>query len=243
MLDITFHSADERLAHQMQEDLGKASFRLEHSLLLVLLTPQALVDSALQDGVQSALKKGVRLAPVIVQALEGALPEPYTHLPVYDLSKSAYSAKALLAFVNRVDLGEARLARSRNLLIFISISVLVMFAIALWGVGSGLVRFPSQEYATEDAFEFGRIQTLTFPTLDPLMPRTTEDALNFPATVDAAPTRNRPYLRETATALPLGMTQTLAYFATSADMTLTAQASASATPAADEVTPTSTATP
>lgn len=230
MLDISFHSADERLAQQLQSELGKASFRLEHPMMLVLLTPSALADSALQRTVEQAHKKGVRIAPLLVKPITGALPAPYAGLPIFDMSQGEYQLKRLLAFINRVDLGEARLARSRRLFAFIALSAVLMFGVSLWGVGSGLVRFPSQEYATEDALEFTRIQTLTFPTLDPLMPRTTEDALNFPATVEAASTRNRPFLRETATALPVGMTQTLAFIATSADLTQTARALPTETP-------------
>jgi len=232
MLNIAFHPADQALAEKLRADLGQTHVRLEKPMLIVLLSPAALADEDVSRSVQQAQSEGARIALLLTQPL-GNLPAPYASLPSFSAPEGQYTLKALLAYLNRVDLGSARLARSRTLLLLMLVAVAVMFGLALWGVGSGQVRFPSEEYATDDAIAFRQIQTLTFPTLDPLMPRSTEDAVAFPATVEAASTRNRPYLIETATALPQGRAATQEAIASSAPMTMQAQtqaAQASPTP-------------
>jgi hypothetical protein len=232
MLNIAFHPTDQALAEKLRADLGQTYIRLEKPMLIVLLSPAALADAEVSRSAQQALAEGSRVAVILPQAL-ASLPAPYDGLPTFSAPNGQYAMKALLAYLNRVDLGQARLARSRALLLSMLAAVAVMFVLALWGVGSGQVRFPSSEYATDDALAFGQIQTLTFPTLDPLMPRSTEDALAFPATVQAAPTRNRPFLAETATALPRNLAATQEAIASSAPMTMQAQtqaAQASPTP-------------
>jgi hypothetical protein len=92
------------------------------------------------------------------------------------------------------------------------------------GLMGGYIGMPVDEFSTEAAIQEAMIETLTFPTLDPLMPRTTQDAENFPLTVEAANTRNAPLLMMTATALPGHLQATQAAIATAADMTSTARA-------------------
>lgn len=225
MLNIAFHPTDQALAEKLQADLSRTYIRLEKPMLIVLLSQAALDSVEVSRSAQQALAEGSRVAIILTQALAN-LPSPYTGLPTFSAPDGRYEMKPLLAYLNRVDLGEARIARSRALLLLMLVAVAVMFVLALWGVGSGQVRFPSSEYATDDAIAFSQIQTLTFPTLDPLMPRSTEDALAFPATVQAASTRNRPYLAETATALPRNLAATQEAIATSAPMTMQAQTQA-----------------
>ncbi|MCS6835459.1 MAG: hypothetical protein NZ750_05510 [Anaerolineae bacterium] len=225
MLNIAFHPTDQALAEKLQADLSKTYIRLEKPMLIVLLSQAALADAEVSRSVQQAQAEGARIAVILPQALT-SLPAPYAGLPVFSATDGRYEMKGLMAYLNRVDLGETRIARSRALLLLMLVSVAVMFVLALWGVGSGQVRFPSSEYATDDAIAFSQIQTLTFPTLDPLMPRSTEDALAFPATVQAAPTRNRPYLAGTATALPRNLAATQEAIATNALMTMQVQTQA-----------------
>jgi len=64
-------------------------------------------------------------------------------------------------------------------------------------LGGGVIAFPTQEYATIDVEVTLTIQAY----IDELLPRSTQDAVNFPSTLEAAPTRLEPLLREAATAV------------------------------------------
>ena len=66
---------------------------------------------------------------------------------------------------------------------------------------AALVAFPVAEYNEEATFQAQWIDGLIRETLEAVQPRSTEDALNFAATHEAAPTRLFYYIRETATAL------------------------------------------
>jgi hypothetical protein len=118
--------------------------------------------------------------------------------------------------------------RRRNTLIGTILLVLVMlsFTASVIGLATGYIGVPLDEFSTEAAIQNGMIETLIFPTLDPLMPRTTQDAENFPLTVAAANTRNAPLLMMTATALPRNQQATQAAFMTIEAATSTARAEA-----------------
>ena len=96
---------------------------------------------------------------------------------------------------------DIRRANRRALIVIASIAAL-MFGIAVVAMVNGFVAFPVAEYNEEATFQSLWIDGLIRETLEQVQPRTTEDALNFPATHEAAPTRLYLYIRETATALP-----------------------------------------
>ena len=77
-----------------------------------------------------------------------------------------------------------------------------MFLVGIWGITSGQVVFPVDEYNEEATLQQQWIQGLVGETLEYVMPKTTEDAINFQSTLDVAPTRLYLYIRETATAIP-----------------------------------------
>lgn len=224
MLNIAFAPPDQELANRIRDDLMRSKLRLEHRVLIWLASPESLADEGVMRTVKQAEKDGVRLAIIKVRPVD--VPEGLGEFPPLDMTQK-YSLDRIVAFVNRVDLGAARIRRSQRLLFFISAGVVIMFAAAIWGIISGNVRFPIEEYATEFAEELNQISTFVAPTLEFIMPRTTDDALNFAATVPAIPTRVRIFAIETATALPLSFSSTqqaieTAAAATSAAMTLAA---------------------
>ena len=96
---------------------------------------------------------------------------------------------------------EVRQANRRALLVIGAIAAL-MFGLAIMGILSGLVAFPVTEYNEEATFQSLWIDGLIGETLEYVQPRSTDDALNFAATLEAAPTRLYYYVRGTATALP-----------------------------------------
>jgi hypothetical protein len=229
MLQITYASADAAVAQRIRDELMASALKLERPMLVLLASPESLADETIMTQVQQARQQGHRIAVVTVRPVQ--VPADMGEFPPLDYT--AGQPHRLVRYLNRVDLGTARIRRSRWLLLAVSAGALAMFFVAIWGIITGQVAFPQDEYATEYAFELGQIGTFAAPTLDYLMPRTTDDALNFPATAERAPTRVRIFAIETATALPqsLAATQqaigTIAV-ATSAQLTLEA---AVATPA------------
>lgn len=231
MLNIAYAPIDQALAERISSDIMRSKLRLENRVLILLAAPESLADEAVMRTVKQAEKDGVRLAVIKVRPV--TLPERLGELPPLDMTQ-AYNLNRIVAFVNRVDLGAARIRRSQRLLFFVGAGAIIMFAASIWGITSGNVRFPIEEYATEFAEELSQIATFAAPTLEFVMPRTTDDALNFAATVPAIPTRVRVFAVETATALPLSFSSTqqaieTAAVATSAAMTLAAP-TATATP-------------
>lgn len=226
MLSICYIPQDAALAEQVQSDLSRNGFHPDHSILIVLVRPDTLTDKGVQKALKDAQKAEQRIAPILLEA--SLLSETLQKNPALDLSKG-YDYKKLEAFLKRVDLGENVRKANQLVLVWLTGLVLLVFGISIWSLATGVVAPPSDEYATEDAIRYGQIQTLTFPTLDGLMPRTTEDALSFPTTVEAANTRIVPFLMGTATTLPYHAQASQAALATAIDATSTARAEASAT--------------
>ena len=90
---------------------------------------------------------------------------------------------------------------NRRALAGIALLAALVFGLAIATMSSGLIAFPVAEYNEEATFQAEWIDGLIRATLEAAQPRTTEDARNFAATHDAAPTRLFYYIRETATAL------------------------------------------
>ena len=230
MLNIAYAPADQALAERLRSDLLSSKLRLENRVLILLAAPESLNDESVMRAVKQAEKDGVRIAVIKVRPVN--VPEGLGELPPLDMTQK-YAIDRVVAFVNRVDLGLARIRRSQRLLFFIGAGAVIMFAAAIWGITSGNVRFPIEEYATEFAEELSQISTFVAPTLEFVAPRTTQDALNFAATVPAIPTRVRMFAVETATALPLSFAATQQAIETAAVAT-----SAALTQAAPLATPT-----
>jgi hypothetical protein len=229
MLNMTYAASDSAVAEKMTKDLSTAHLKLDHPMLIVVASPDGMKDESVNKAIKQAEKDNHRIAVVKVKAV--SVPDSVGEFPPLDMS-AKYDASRLVRYLNRVDMGMARVKRGQRLLFFIAVGALIMFAAAIWGIASGQVAFPQDEYATEFAFELNQISTFAAPTLDYLMPRTTEDALNFPATVERMPTRVVEFAIQTATALPSGMGATQEAIATAAVGTSAAmtQVAATATP-------------
>ena len=202
MLNMTYAASDSALAEQMTKDLSTAPLKLDHSLLIVVASPDGMKDESVSKAIKQAEKDNHRIA--VVKVKPTSIPDNLGEFPPLDLS-AKYDRNRLVRYINRVDMGMARVKRGQRLLFFISAGAILMFVAAIWGITSGQVAFPQDEYATEFAFELDQISTFAAPTLDYLMPRTTDDALNYAATVEKMPTRVREFAIQTATALPIGM--------------------------------------
>lgn len=230
MLQIVYTSADEDLAKQMERDVAASGMTLEQDMLVVLVSPQAAQDKAVRKSISAAKREGWVLVPVLVQDVD--LPADLQEEPLLDIRHKGYDFRTFKRhLLNRDVSGDVRASNRRYLLYFAAL-VLLIFAISVGALATGIVAPPVDEFATENALQNAQIETLVFPTLNAFQPRTTQDAESFPATVEAASTRIAPFLVLTATALPQNQQATQEAIATAADMTSTARAAA--TPSADE---------
>lgn len=200
MLNMTYAPSDQAMADRIRNDLATVPLKLDRRLLIVLASPASMQDDSVLQSVKEAASAGTHIAVIKVKPVEVAA--GMGEFPPLDVS-TTYDRQRLVRYLNRVDLGAARLRRNRLLLLLVSGAAMLMFAVGIWGITSGQVAFPVDEYATEYAFELNEISTFAAPTLEYLMPRTTDDALNYAATVQEMPMRVREFAIETATALNL----------------------------------------
>lgn len=193
MIDIIHHPADAELARQLRQRLAQAGA----DAALVLLSAAAMDDAQMAAHIERALDQGRRIVPLLTEG--GQLPALIEHLEPLDAQDLAAIEMRLAsdegASPLRVHTASQRAANRRTALVVL-LFALVMFLAALYGVGVLGLQYPHEEYdevhervvATRDAF------------IESALPRGTDEALAFPATVEAAATALRPLLAATATA-------------------------------------------
>jgi hypothetical protein len=234
MLNISYTPKDAKTAETMQKDLAAASPRLEHSILLVLLNTEALADKELLKAIESAKNANQVIAPVLLEKV--TLPSHLQGLATLDFSR-AYDKDKLIGFVKSADMSEEVKTRNRRLFFYVAGAALLVFVLSIASLATGLIVPPNDEFATENALQDAQIETVVAPELDAVRPRTTEDALNFPATVEAARRNIRPFLIGTATAIPLeNQVATEAYLTQAIEVstTIAEQTRVASTPEATE---------
>ncbi len=199
MIRITYSPDQQALAEQIRDDLTDAR-QLSQPLLIVILSRQSVADPQVQAEIEKARSEDLRILPI--QSEDIALPPALAAERALDFS-GGYDRGRLLRRLTRQRKrpDDLRRANRRALAIIGGIAAL-MFGIAIIAMAAGWVAFPVAEYNEEATFQAQWIGGLIIQTLEHVQPRTTEDALHFPATHEAAPTRLYLYIRETATALP-----------------------------------------
>ncbi|MGB1287916.1 MAG: hypothetical protein ACPG7F_15355, partial [Aggregatilineales bacterium] len=188
----------ESLAREVEADIKEIRFQLSNRYLILLLTPEAVSDESIQIMLKAAVNDNRIIIPL--QVRPATLSEKLNAEPVTDIS-SGYHRKHLEKAIRRVEVGAMRIRRNTRIFLAVSFLGFLMFAMALVMIGGGYAEFPADEYAAEEATNLARIEDFTIPTLYYLMPRTTQDAANFDATVEAVNRNIKPLLRETATTL------------------------------------------
>ncbi len=199
MIHITYAAEQKALAERIRDDLSGA-FESPPPLLIVLVSAASNQDPVVTAEIARARRNGAQLLPILAENV--ALPEALAYEKPLNFS-AAYQRDSLLRRLAQLTMTnkEARQANQRALLVIGAIALL-MFSLAIIGMLSGLVAFPVAEYNEEATFQSLWIDGLIRETLEYAQPRSTEDALNFAATLEAAPTRLYNYARGTATALP-----------------------------------------
>lgn len=205
MFKIVNAPADAALAARLEADLRAAgALPVPAGLLVAVLSPAAAANSDVQAALEAALDAGQPILPVL--AAPTALPKLIDHLPALDFSQG-YDAAALRRAVEALAAPDAGLPlkvitprvrrANRRIGYWLAALAIFWFVTGLILVGVFGVQAPRREY---DAVETEIVLTRDY-YLEQNRPRTTEDAANFPATLQAAPTAQRPFLIATATAI------------------------------------------
>jgi len=200
MISITYSADQKALAEKIRDDLGNAGFQPAHPVLIVLVSADSNNDPSVQDEIKKAVDKGFTIIPILTDSI--AVPEQLDAYKPLNFS-GGYKRASLLtrlsqSTMTRTDVKTA----NRRALSVIGVIAFGMFALAIIGIMGGVVAFPVDEYNEEATFQAEWVNGLIVETLEYAQPRTTQDAENFPATLEAVPTRVYLFVRETATALP-----------------------------------------
>jgi hypothetical protein len=199
MATIVFNPSDAALAERIQSDLAQASGNDNTSVFV--LSPQAMADSDVQAAIAEAIDQHRHIVPVLAKPTP--LPRLIEHLEPVDFS-SGYDFDRLIARLSASS-GELQMkvhtpktvTGNRRVGLVVAFFAIVMFLAGIYGVGVMGLQAPADEY---NAVETEIVQTRN-AYIDAALPRSTEDALNFQATVDGAAPTLRPMLVATATAL------------------------------------------
>ena len=199
MIRITYAAAQSQLAERIRDELTDA-FHTSHPVLIVLVSADSNADAYVQAEIEAARDKGIQLLPILAEnvplppALEAQRPLSFI---------GGYKRESLLRRLSQLTMTSGDIRRAnRRAAIVIGVIALVMFGAAVISMALGIVGFPVAEYNEEATFQAQWIDGLIGETLEYVQPRTTQDALQFDATLEAAPTRLYYYARGTATALP-----------------------------------------
>jgi hypothetical protein len=203
-MEIVFNEADAALAERLRRDAGAHPALAASSAVVVIVSAAALADATVRRRIETARDRGEALVPLLAEPV--ALPRLIEHIaPVdftegYDIAALAERLQIPAGALQMKVLTPAARAANRRAAVIFAVLALIMFALGLYGVGVLGLQAPAQEY--------NEVETEIILTRDgyieAALPRSTEDALNFPATVEAARPTLRPLLIATATAVAGG---------------------------------------
>jgi hypothetical protein len=214
MIHITSAPEDAALATRLKTDLQGAGYTVSDELpresshiLIAVLSPTAWENADLQATVIRALDGSQHIIPVLAGTV--ALPKLIAHLTPVDFSAS-YKLEVLKHEVDRLSAPDAPhpmrvltpSVKSRNQRIgyWLLLLAIVWFVVAIVLIGVFRVQAPTDEYNTIATFAQATINVYVGQNL----PHSTLEAENFPATLRAAPTAQRPLLIATTTAMAAG---------------------------------------
>ncbi len=213
MLKVVSAPGDQAVAQRIVGDFRQAGYdvsaeRPVHGDVAIILLSD---DAGLVAVLDHALDLSLRIVPVRAQLV--AVPKLINHLEVVDFS-DGYDFAILRQQVDAEMAPDARrpmrvrtpaIRRSnRNAGIVVGIAALIMFAVGLYAVGVLGIQAPMQEFNTDYTMMAMTRDLIVKPvmaTYAQFLPKSTEDALNYPATLNAVPTVYRPLVELTATAM------------------------------------------
>lgn len=216
-LRIVSAAADAALSGKLAQDLSERGHQIVDALpggygplLVAVLSPahpKNEPDPVVMNAIITALDNGQHIIPVLAKPMP--LPRLIDNLMYVDFS-SAYPLDALHKRIEQLSEPDAprplktltpkvRRANQRAGWV-VGVIALVIFVTGLYAVAVLGLRRPDAEFQMVETERVNERNTLIGPTLDAFLPRSTEDALSFSSTVEALPTRLRPFIAATATA-------------------------------------------
>jgi hypothetical protein len=215
MVVILYSSADAPVAERVRRALAAANLPESGAQgeVVAILSSAALQDAAWQRSLDQALDHAQPIIPVLAEAV--ALPKLIDHLtPINAQDEDAgQQIAAQIAAVRqpgarlplRVRTPAVRRANNQAGLL-IALIVIGMFIAGIWGVGVLNIEAPVEEFNAIDTEVAATRDVLIGPTLESyllFLPGSAEEAAVYPATVQAVPTRIRPFVAATATAVAI----------------------------------------
>lgn len=184
---------------------------VDYDVLVLVLSKAAEADAVIREAMIAALDAGKHIIPVLAEPV--ALPRLINHLTAADFSAGAYPIDDLRAAVAYLSGPDAPLAmrvltpktrrQNRGVGLIVFAAAFIMFAIGLIAVGVFDLEAPAEEYANIETQIVATRDALIGPTLEvygQFLPRSTDEAAVFEATLERIPTVHRPFMEATATA-------------------------------------------
>jgi hypothetical protein len=180
---------------------------------IVLLSARGIQDEALQRDLYRALDEGRHIIPLLLD--DTPLPKEIDHLTPILLDEDAdlLALRAALDSARQPEAGlplkvltpATRRSNSRAGLV-IGLIAFGMFLVGIYGIAILNIEAPLEEFNLVDTEVAQTRDLLLAPTLESYLrylPGSLEQALEYPATVQAVPTRIRPFVAATATAVAI----------------------------------------
>lgn len=225
VLKFAYAPADAALAARLMTDLRGSHTIIEgpaaqgYQLLVLVWSRAAQVDEALTDAMDATLDAGIHIIPVLAERVP--LPRLINHLTPADFSEGAYpldTLRAAVAYLTGPDaplamrvLTPARRKKNRNIGLVVFAVAFFMFMVGVIAVGVYNLQAPAEEYNLVETEIVQTRDAIIGPTLNALgqfLPRSTEDAAVFEATLQRMPTVHRPFMAATVTAAAVHMRPT-----------------------------------
>ncbi|MDX2138305.1 MAG: hypothetical protein SF123_09435 [Chloroflexota bacterium] len=219
MLTLINSQSDAALAQRIRRDVSAAGYGLTDSarsredVALLVLSQAALTDAQWQGALNDALDRGQHIVPI--QADATPLPKLIDHLTPVDM-RAGYTFAPLHAAIDAALSPDAGLAlkvltpatrRSNNQSgLVVGLIALAMFIIGVIGVAVFNIEAPIEEFNAIDTQVALTRDPLIAPTLESylrFLPGSPDEAAVYAATVEAVPTRLRPFVAATATAVAI----------------------------------------
>ena len=211
MITLTYDPQDSTLANRLTQDLKAQGFSISETLipgkgnvLVAFASPSSNNNKTVQDVITQAYDNSQHV--VVVNAQPTAPSKLINHLKTFDFV-TGYPLQPLVAQLKLAASPEAGLpmkvltpkarVKNRGAGIWLTIIVLVAFIWGLVLVGVFHQQAPVQEFNTVDTEVGATVASI----IEKNLPHSTQEAIDFPATVKAVTTAQRPLLIQTATAL------------------------------------------
>ena len=211
MITLTYDPQDSPLATRLAQDLKAQGFSISDKLepgkgnvLIAFASPASNISLSVQEVITQAYDNGQHV--VVINAQSAPTPKFINHLKAFDFI-NGYPLPALVDHLKLLASPEAgrpmkvltpkTRVKNRGAGIWLTIIVLIAFIWGLVLVGVFHQQAPVEEYNTVDTEVGATVASIVQKNL----PHTTQEAIDFPSTVQAVPTAQRPLLIQTATAL------------------------------------------